>query len=230
MTPIALSIVALLDVGMFLLMFFMHTVHKTSLFLGAYVAQSLLVASFFLLAALDASDPLLWIVAGMTVAVKAVLVPMLYLRVTRRLDARFVSDTYLDTPWTLAVLVAIAVLAISVVRVSAPGALFMTPSSVLGYAPLHLAGILAALFLAINRKGALSQAVALLALENWVVFVASRAGLHQTLALELAIMLETLVLVFTTTFFMTLVHQRLGGLDISKMTHLSEREGSPTHL
>lgn len=230
MITIALYSIAVLDVGMFLSVLFMHAVHKTSLFLGAYVVQSLLVACYFVLAAREGHDPLLWAVVGVTVLVKAVVVPWLYLRATRRLDARFVSDTYLDTPWTIAVLVVIAVLAVSVVRTSVPDILFSTTSSTLGYAPLHLAGILTALFLAVNRKGALSQAIALLALENWVVFVASRAGLHQTLALELAIMLEAVVLVFTTIFFMTMVHQRFGSLDISKLTHLSERDGSETHL
>lgn len=224
MLPLIVLIGGLLDAGMFLLMVLMHATRKTALLLALYVAQSLLVACFFIVAAVEESSSFLCIVAGVTVVTKALLVPILYRRVMRRLGAHFTSGTYLDTPWTLVVLFAIAVLSFSVVHMSAPNTLFATVSPVLAYAPLHLAGILATLFLAVNRKEAFSQVIALLALENWVVFVAALAGFHQTLALELAVTLETIVLVLISVFFMTMVHERFGSLDISKMTHLSERD------
>lgn len=219
-----------LDAGMFLLMVLMHATRKTSLLISLYVIQSVLVACFFVVAAVAESSPFLYVVALVTVLTKAVLVPILYRRVMHRLGARFASDTYLDTPWTLAVLAGIAVLSFSVVRMSTSDALFSTVSPVLLYAPLHLAGILATLFFAVNRKEAFSQVIALLALENWVVYVAALAGFHQTLALELAVTFETIVLVLISVFFMTMVHQRFGSLDISKMTHLSERDESDAHL
>ncbi len=230
MLPTLMFISGTLDAGMFLLMVLMHATRKTSLLITLYVLQSLLVACFFVIAAIEESSPFLFVVAGVTILTKALLVPVLYRRVMRRLGARFASDTYLDTPWTLVVLAGIAVLSFSVVRMTMPGALFSTVSPVLAYAPLHLAGILATLFLAVNRKEAFSQVIALLALENWVVFVAALAGFHQTLALELAVTLETIVLVLISVFFMTMVHERFGSLDISKMTHLSERDEPETHI
>lgn len=224
MLPFILLISGLLDAAMFLVMVLMHATRKTSLLITLYVVQSLLVACFFVAAGIEESSSFLFIVAGVTVLTKAILVPVLYSRVMRRLGAHFASATYLDTPWTLVVLFAIAVLSYSVVHISAPGIPFAGTSPVLAYAPLHLAGILATLFLAVNRKEAFSQVVALLALENWVVFVAALAGFHQTLALELAVTLETVVLVVISAVFMTMVHEKFGSLDISKMTHLSERD------
>lgn len=225
MIPFIVLIGGLLDAGMFFLTVTMHATRKTSLLLTLYVIQSILVASFFVVTAVEQSSPFLYVVAGVTVLSKVLLVPILYQRLIHRLGTRFASGTYLGTPATFVVLFAIAVLSFSVVHTSSPiGAVFASTSTALGYAPLHLAGILATLFLAMNRKEAFSQVIALLALENWVVYVATLAGFHQTLALELAITLETVVLAFISVFFLTLVHERFGSLDISKLTHLSERD------
>ncbi|MBP9760008.1 MAG: hypothetical protein KBD24_01425 [Candidatus Pacebacteria bacterium] len=224
MLPLVLFVGGILDVGMFLLMVCMHATRKTTLLLTLYIVQSVLVASFFVVTAVEQGSAYLYVVAGVTLFTKAVLVPILYRRVMRRMGARFSSDTYLDTPWTLVVLCAIAVLSFSVFAGSISDVRFATVSPILAYAPLHLAGILATLFLAVNRKEAFSQIIALLALENWIVFVASLAGFHQTLAIELAVTLEMIVLVVISALFIAMVHDRFGSLDISKLTHLSERD------
>jgi hydrogenase-4 component E len=169
-----ITLSGVLDMGMFLLTVLMHASRKTALLLTFYVAQSILVVSFFALKAFELGAPYLYMVALLTAVVKMVLVPVLFFRLIRRFGARFASDTYLSTPVTFAVLFILALFSLSALHASLPGTQFTTVSPVLAYAPLHLAGILSALFLAVNRKEALSQIIALLALENWIVFVATQ--------------------------------------------------------
>jgi hydrogenase-4 component E len=223
MPHLLLATAGLFDIGMFLLTVFMHTTRKTAQLLTLYMIQSFLVASFFAVTAISQGGSYLLIVAALTFLIKVIAVPLLFSRLMRRLGARFSSDTYLNTSWTLAVLFALSLFSFSALH-TLPGAQFGEVSPILAYAPLHLAGILAALFLAVNRKEAFSQIIALLALENWVVFVAALAGFHQTLAVELAVTLEIIVLIVIAATFMVMVFERFGSLDVSKMTHLSERD------
>lgn len=218
-----LTVSGVLDGAMFLLTVFMHTTRKTAILLTLYTVQSFLVACFFALTALGQGTTYLYLVAGMTLLIKVILVPLFFFRLMRRMGTRFASDSYLDTPWTLVVLCVLALFSFSILHLQS-GTPFTATSPILAYAPLHLAGILATLFLAVNRKGAFSQIIALLALENWVVFVGSLAGFHQPLAVELAVTLEIVVLVVISATFMAMVFDKFGSLDISKMTHLSERE------
>lgn len=210
--------------GMFLITVSMHATRKTSFLLALYVAQSVLVAGLFLVSAVTFGGTYLYVIAIVTLLTKAVLIPILFSRLLRRVFAKGASDTYLNTPVTLSVLVLIALFSFSAMHLSIPHAQFSTIQTALGFAPLHLAGILAALFLAVNRKEAFSQIIALLALENWVVFVATLAGFHQTLAVELAVTLEIVALIVIAITFMAMVFERFGSLDISRMTHLSERD------
>ncbi len=217
-----LTMTGILDVGMFLLTVSMHAARKTATLLGLYILQSLLVTLFFVASAYEQEVSYLYVVAGITFLIKVVLIPVLYTRLLRRLQMSFASDTYLTTPWTFVGIFGIAVLSFAALHATLPAMHFGTLSPVVEYAPLHLAGILSALFLVVNRKAAFSQIIALLALENWIVFVASLAGFHQPLAVEVAVTLEIVVLTIIASTFILTVFERFGTIDISKMTHLTE--------
>ena len=87
---------------------------------------------------------------------------------------------------------------------------------------LAVAMMLISVFLIINRKGALSQMIGVLSLENGIVSFACLAGLEQTPGLQLGIIFDILVWVIIATVFASMVYKQYGSLDVTAMTHLKE--------
>jgi hydrogenase-4 membrane subunit HyfE len=210
---------AIVDIGFFLATIFMHTTKKNGALITLYLVQSLLLSVFLFASALRDGDNFLFAAAAVTFVIKVVLTPAFFYRFTAKNRLFFTSDTYLSTSLTLCVIFALSIFSYSVI--------FKTPSfnvvhpGVL-YAPLHLAGLLIALFVTVNRKGPFAQIVGILTLENWVVYIAALTGFRQTFGLDLAITFEITVWLAIAVIFVMLLKRHFGTLDMISMTHLKE--------
>jgi hydrogenase-4 membrane subunit HyfE len=212
---------AVIDIGFFIATIFMHVTKKNGVLITLYLLQSLLLSVFLFYSAIRGEDQFLLYAAMISFLIKVVFTPIFFYRFVAKNRVFFASDTYLNTSLTLAVIFGLSIFSYS--------AVFQTPSfnavlPSIGYAPLHLSGLLIAFFVTVNRKGALAQIIGILALENWVVYIAALTGFHQTFGLDLAITFEILVWLAIAVTFVMLLKRHFGTLDVKGLSHLKEGE------
>lgn len=183
-----------------------------------YAVQSLAVVSLLFGSFLqDHSWPILAI-ALLTLAVKVILAPLFFARLIKRHDLKFSASTYANTAETFTLVAGIIVLV---------GSGLFDPLTNLvpdhhGYLVIALGAMLTSLLLMVNRKGALSQVVGVLSLENCIVAFAILAGLEQSVALQAGVIFDVSVWVIVAVTMLSLVYRHHGSLDVSAMKKLKD--------
>jgi hydrogenase-4 component E len=208
----------ILEVALFALVIFMHVAKKSSMVISLYVGQSLVVSGLLIFSAFRDQSLALTLVGLAMFFVKVLVAPYFLRRLINRHQIKFSASTYLSAPVTLIVVAALTALAFS--DLLRPLALLAEENG--NMILLAVAMILACAFLIINRKGALSQMIGILALENSIVLFAFAAGLEQAPSLEMGIIFDILVWVIIATVFAGMVYREFGSLDVSEMKHLKE--------
>ena len=218
MTPIIPQVLLFLQIVIFATAVFMHLTKKNSSVVRLYIAQSSAVALLLLLPAVEESSKLLIIAIASTIAVKLLIAPYFFFGLIRKHRLKFAVSTYLNTPITL--LVIAALVALTRTEVFLPlGHLVPDGNSLL---LLDVATIMISLFLCINRKGALSQMLGILSLENGIVSFALSAGLEQNPGLQLGITFNILIWIVIATVFISMIFRQFGSLDVTAMKKLTE--------
>lgn len=210
------TLFVLLSEGLFLLTILMHLARKNQALVSLYLGHSVVLALMLLTLAVSDRDPSLLIVVGFTFAVKVVFVSQYFGRLFRSRRLSTASGSYLTLPLTLLTITAIAAFA--------HAARFqpMFAGDPTGTAALVLSSILIAFFLTINRQGALSQIIGVLALENGIIALAALLGLKQTLTIELGLAFDLAVWIIVAVVFVGMVQQQFGSLSTIDMDHLKE--------
>lgn len=207
-----------LEVLIFSSVIFMHLSRKNSSVISLYLLQSTIIAILLFGSSLKEASSSLFLVALAIFAVKVVIAPYFFHRLIKKHQLKFSASTYLNGPLTLIVLAILTGLTYSH---------FFHPLTILAPQNEHtlllaVAMMLISIFLIINRKGALSQMIGVLSLENAIVSFAYFAGLEQTPGLQLGIIFDMLVWVIIATVFASMVYKQHGSLDVTTMTHLKE--------
>lgn len=207
-----------LDLIAFLATIGLNMVKTNRNLIRLYIIQSLVVTAFlFLLAGAEANRGLL-VVALLTLCVKVIVAPLFFSRLVRRYGSRFTVNNYLSTPLTLVVLMALVLFSYS--QVFEPLALLVPEA--FGVLPLNLALILLSIFMLINRRGAFSQMIGILSLENSIVLLASFIGIRQTVALEMGIIFDIVIWMIIAQVFISMIYRQFGTLNVTKMKRLIE--------
>ncbi len=190
-----------LQIVIFATAVFMHLTKKNSSAIRLYIAQSAAVSLLLLLPAVEESSKLLVIAIASTIAVKLFIAPYFFFGLIRKHRLKFSVSTYLNTPITL--LVIAILVALTRTEVFLPlGHLAPDGNNLL---LLDVATIMISLFLIINRKGALSQMLGILSLENGIVSFAVSAGLEQNPGLQLGITFNILIWIIIATVFISMI-------------------------
>lgn len=207
-----------LDLIAFLATIGLNMVKTNRNLIRLYIIQSLVVTAFlFLLAGAEANRGLL-VVALLTLCVKVIVAPLFFTRLVRRYGSRFTVNNYLSTPLTLIALMALVLFSYS--QVFEPLALLVPEA--FGVLPLNLALILLSIFMLINRRGAFSQMIGVLSLENSIVLFASFIGIRQTVALEMGIIFDIVIWMIIAQVFISMIYRQFGTLNVTKMKRLIE--------
>ncbi len=207
-----------LDLMAFVAVVLLHLVKSTTYTLRLYALQSAAVATIIIVLGIAGDELGLVIVGVVTFIAKVIVAPYFFLRLLRRFGHLVSSTSYLSTPATLAVMLGLIVFAAS----QSFAALWTVSSVTPDVFVFNIAMVFIAIFLLINRQGALAQIIAVLALENSVVLFALFLGVKQTLALELGIVFDILVWMVIAYAFLRLVHRQFGSLDTREMNRLIE--------
>lgn len=216
--PNSTQMVFFLEVILFASVIFMHLSKKSSSVIALYVLQSLIIAMLLFGSSFQEASWSLFLVALVVFTVKVVVSPYFFHKLIRENQLKFTASTYLNGPMTLVTLALLTGVTYS---------RFFKPLTILSRQNentllLAVAMMLISVFLIINRKGALSQMIGVLSLENGIVSFACLAGLEQTPGLQLGIIFDILVWVIIATVFASMVYQQYGSLDVTAMTHLKE--------
>lgn len=218
METLAVEIIIICEVVAFLTVFFMHLVKENATLVGLFVLQSAAIAIGMIVFAFERGAFGLGITALLTVLIKAVIAPSFFFRLIARHHLKFSGTTYLSVPVTLGILILLTLIVDST---------FFAPLASL--APhskqiilLSVASLLISFFLMINRKGALSQIIGVLAFENSIVSFATAIELEQTVGLEFGVAFDLLMWVVIATVFVSMMYRHFGSLDVSGMKRLRE--------
>lgn len=202
----------------FLCAVFMHLIRGNASLIAVYVMQSIAVAVGIFSFALEENAWGLMLSAFLTVGVKVIIAPVYFFRLVKRRHLKFSGTTYISTPGTLFIIAILSLIADFVL--SSPLAAIAPEAKHLIF--LSMASILTSLFLTVNRKGALSQIIGILAFENSIVSFASSIGLKHTIGLELGIAFDIAVWVIIASVFLSLLYKHFKSLDVSEMHRLKE--------
>jgi len=218
MSSISPQLISLLVTILFIAVVFMHLSKKNSTAVALYVIQSTAVATLLVLTSLEKPSALMIVAILSTIVVKMGIAPYFFFGLIKKHQLKFSVSTYLNMPLTL-----LAVAALT----SMTQAEFLKPLTALSPSDhslllISLATILISIFLIINRKGALSQMLGILSLENGIVSFALFAGLEQSPSLQLGITFNILIWIVIASVFASMIYRHFGTLDVTSMKELTE--------
>lgn len=203
---------------MFLTVVFLHLTKKNFIAAIAYGVQSSVIVVVLLHTFWGTDNIYLLFVILLTLAIKVILAPLFFIRLVRKHALMFTVSTYLNTPLTIIIIAALTFAANSQKFVPLTRIVPVNQSLL----SVALATIFLSLFLIINRKGALSQIIGVLSLENGIVAFAIFAGLEQSPGLQAGVMFNIFVWVIIATIFVSMIYENFGTLDVTTMKNLKD--------
>ncbi len=196
----------------------MNVAKKNTTLVTAYLVQSTFLVALLSIQAYQESSFRLFLVVMCMFVIKVFIAPRVFLRFINRSHLNFSASTYLNVPMTLAVLILLTLFAQS--EVFSP--LFQFVSHAV-QVKIFLAGsVLLSFFLTINRKGALSQIIGVLSLENCIFAFGNFLGVKQAISLEMGILFDLLFWVIISSIFIAMIYRHYGTLDLSELRQLKK--------
>ena len=181
-----------------------------------FAAQSLFLAVVAATIAVSQARHELFVMAGLTLVLKALLIPWFLMRVIDRIGIHREIEPLLNVPASLLICIALTVVGY---RVSTG---FPEGASGVGH---HLIGValstlLIGLFLMVTRKKAITQILALLTVENAVFLVAVGATPGMPFVVELGISFDVILAVLTLGVLVHRIVDRFESMDVSRLSKL----------
>ncbi len=181
----------------------------------AVAAQSLLIAVAGAVLAASTGNPDLWVIAGVTLGVKAILLPWVLHRVVKRMGAPRRVETVIPVALTLALAVVVVVMAFHVST-----SLGSVRRAITGNAlPVGIALTLTGVLVMATRKTALSQMVGLFASENGIFFTAMAVTQGMPLIIEIGVILDVILAALVMTILVLKVRSTVDA-DIADLDRL----------
>jgi hydrogenase-4 component E len=182
-------------------------------------AQSFLLAAIAAAIAWYNSAPHIFIAAGLTLVVKAVLVPILLERLVERIGIRHEIEPIINVPLSIVIAGGLTLVAYLV------GESFYHPdagAASLGQNTLAVAisVFLIGFFMMLNRRKALSQVLSLLTLENGIFLAAICLTYGMPLIVELGVFFDVLVAVLVLGILVYRIRETFDSMDVSKLRRL----------
>ncbi len=197
---------------------FLHIAKKNIGVVAAYSVQSFAIMLILLNSFFETGNVSLLFIAMLVLIVKVILAPVFFIKLIKKHELSFSVSTYLNTPLTLIIIAGLSALATSE-KFAPLTSIIATNRTLLS---LAFSAVFLSLFLIINRKGALSQIVGVLSLENSIVAFAIFAGLEQSPGLQIGVIFDIFVWLIIATVFMSMIYKHFGSLDVTSMNQLKD--------
>lgn len=155
----------------------------------AVAAQSVFLGIAGAVLAAATGNPDLWVIAAITIAIKAIALPWLLLRVVKQIEVRLEIDAVIPISMTLVIAGAIVVLSFYLAA-----SLGAVRQSITGDAlPVGVALMLLGVLVMVSRRKALTQMVGLFAAENGIFFTAMAVSQGMPLIIEIGVILDVIL-------------------------------------
>ena len=183
--------------------------------------QSLLLASIAATIAWFNHAPHLYFAALLTLALKAILVPLLLERVVERVGIRQEIEPLINQPLSVIISGGLTLLGYLVAEPFHPPEAAVSAGT-LGRNTLAVAVslFLIGFFMMINRRKAVTQVLALLSLENGLFLAAISLTYGMPLIVELGIFFDVLVAVMVLGVLVFRIREAFDSMDVSKLDRL----------
>lgn len=156
--------------------------------------------------------------AGLTLLLKAILLPWILHRLIIRLNIKWDVETMINVPTTMLVGIVLVIFAFNLAAPISQLAGTITRNA-LGFA---MASVLLSFLMMITRHKAVAQVVGFLAMENGLFFAATSATYGMPMVVELGIALDVLVGTFIFGIFFFQIRETFDSLDIKHLEKLKE--------
>lgn len=202
-----------------LLSFSMLTQRRMLNLIRLLALQGLVLAIDVALVAYFTHQPELYISAILSLILKVWFIPFILHRMLIGLGIRGKIEPMVNTSITLLIGLGLVIFAFNLsLPISASST--VTSPGTLGMA---LASVLLSSFMMIIKRKAISQVVALLALENSLFFVASSSAYSMPLVVELGIAFDVLIGLFIFGVFFLQIRDTFDNFDLKHMEQLREK-------
>jgi hydrogenase-4 component E len=205
------------DLGALLLFTMILIVAATQIYRAIYAvaAQSLLIAVAGAVLAASTGNIDLWVIAGVTLAVKAVVLPWVLHWVVQRMNVRREVEPVIPIAATLALTVAVVVLSFQL-----SASLGAVGQAITGNAlPVGIALTLLGVLVMATQKTALTQMVGLFASENGIFFTAMAVTQGMPLIIEIGVILDVILAVLVMAIMVLRVRSTVDA-DIADLDEL----------
>ncbi len=188
--------------------------------LNAYRYQSVVLAA---ITALIASITGIWeiyIAAGLTLLIKAIIIPKILLRITGKLTLEVRTEISPYISIRASVLISAMLVALSYFLTQQIS--IKTDSIVSTFLPVSVSLFLIGLFVMVVRKKALSQVVGLLILENGLFLFATALTHGLSLVIEIGIFVDILVGIIISAILMSRINYTFDSLSVENLESLRD--------
>jgi hydrogenase-4 component E len=181
----------------------------------AVAAQSLLIAMAGAVLATATGNADLWVIAGVTLAIKAIVLPWVLHWVVRRMNVRREVEPVIPVSATLALAVVVVVMSFHLRASLGPVRQAITGNAL----PVGIALTLLGVLVMATRKTALTQMVGLFASENGIFFTAMAVTQGMPLIIEIGVILDVILAALVMTIMVLRVRSTVDA-DIADLDRL----------
>ena len=218
MNPLSTQLVNLFASLLLLIAFAMLSQRRIVTLIHLFALQGLvLTCSTVTVAYVTGQGHLYWS-AGITFALKVVVLPYILHRLIRRLNVKWDIETLINIPMMMLVGILLVVFAFNL---ALPISEF-SRSIARGTLGIALACVLMSFLMMITRSKAVPQVIGFLAMENGLFFAATSATYGMPMVVELGIALDVLVGMVILGVFLFQIREQFDSLDIHHLEKLKD--------
>jgi hydrogenase-4 component E len=218
MNPLVGQLINLFAALMLLLAFAMISQRRVLTLIHLFALQGATLVACTAVVGYATSQSHLYLSAGITLALKVLLIPWLLHRVINRLSVRWDVETLINIPTMMLIGIVLVIFAFNI---AAPIAQ-LSSSVARGTLGIALACVLLSFMMMITRSKAVPQVIGFLSMENGLFFAAVSATYGMPMVVELGIALDVLVGILILGVFMFQIREQFDSLDIRHLEKLKE--------
>jgi hydrogenase-4 component E len=216
--PLSAQLINLCASVILLLAFAMLAQRRVMPLINLFAFQGLVLCLSTLVVAATTHQSHLYWSAGLTLVLKALLLPWILHRLVRQLYVKWDVESLVNVPTTMLVGLVLVIIAFNV---SQPISLLSHTIS-RGTLGIALAVVMLAFLMMITRTKAIPQVVGFLAMENGLFLAATSATYGMPMVVELGIALDVLVGAIILGVFFFQIREQFDSLDIRHMERLKD--------
>ncbi len=218
--PLYAQIINLLAAILLLLSFSMLTQRRVLSLINLFAAQGLALTLSTGIVAFGTGQRHLYWSAGLSLALKVVLLPWILHRLIRRLDVRWDVEGLINVPTTMLIGIVLVVFSFNLALPISQLATTVSRAT-LGIA---MASVMLSFLMMITRRKAIPQVIGFLAMENGLFFAATSATYGMPMVVELGVALDVLVGMLILGVFFFQIREQFDSLDLKHLEKLQEGE------